>query len=346
MTKQNLGIIIVAYGNEAALPQLLKHVITEKEANDYLVLVDNHQRHKSAAIAEKTPGVDLVLRSKNIGFGAGCNLAAAALPEEINLILLLNPDVLPEEQAITKLREGAKQGWDAWMGLLTLPDGTINSAGNVVHLSGLSWCGYYGLAQASVTGPREISMLSGACLMIQKNVWDEVGGFDETYFIYDEDTDLSMTLHERGYKVGIVPSAVFVHDYSYEKGKLKWFYLERNRYVLICRHWPLLIFLLLLPLLLAIEAGFWIMSAIQGRFIIRTKAVLSFLRIFPSVLLARRHVQKRRRVTSRQFLEYLQPTLDTPLLGRIGASRPINGVFTLYYRAVVFLVRTLSARPS
>jgi GT2 family glycosyltransferase len=342
MTQQNLAIVIVAYGNESALPELLSRIVLEKGKGDYLVLVDNHPHHNSATVAEGIPGVDIILRSKNIGFGAGCNLGVAALPGKVSTLLFLNPDVLPEKYAITKLRRGAPAQWDAWMGLLTLPDGTINSSGNVVHLSGLSWCSHYGLPKASVTRPKAVSMLSGACLMIKKPVWDKVGGFDEDYFMYYEDTDLSMTLHERGYRVGVVPAAVFVHDYTYEKGQLKWFYLERNRYIFICRHWPAATFFMLLPLLLVAEIGFWAAAATQGRFVVRTRAVLSFLKIFPHVLSTRWPVQRRRRITNRQFLQYLQPALDTPLLGSAGASRTINRVFTLYYRVVIFLVRKLS----
>lgn len=332
------GIIIVAYGNEVAFPELLRQVAKQKRPSDYVVVIDNHPEHGCAALAEQSPAVDHVIRSDNVGFAAGCNRAVAALPADIELILLLNPDVLPAANAIATLRDGAAAEWSAWMGLLTLPDGTINSAGNVVHMSGLSWCNDYARPASSIVENRSVQLVSGACLMIRKAVWDELGGLAEDYFMYYEDTDLSVRLWQRGLTLGLVAEARFEHDYEFERGASKWFYLERNRYIFMIRLWPARLLIALAPFLIGVEIGLWVLSLGQGRFGARCRALTSFARLLPRLLIERRQLLRQSSFSSRQFLDHLQVELNSPLLGTLGRSRILNGLLQAYYRFARLLV--------
>lgn len=245
-TSNRLGIVIVAYGNQSSIKGLLDRLQGEKLPGDKMGLIDNHPDHLCADIAEQHGAVDLVIRSDNIGFAAACNLMVRRL-KNIDLILLLNPDTLPEPKSITYLRDSGKPEWGGWMGLLTLPDKRVNSAGNAVHLSGLSWCLGYGDKTSKYKEPFETTVLSGADMIVRKSVWDSIGGFDSIYFLYYEDTDLSYRITMAGYKLGVVPAAKICHDYDFGKSKTKWFYIERNRYLFIMRTWPAVVVAVLLP---------------------------------------------------------------------------------------------------
>ncbi len=337
---KNLGTILVTYGNEGGAPKLLDILVTNKRKNDFIVVYDNHPDHKFADIADSYKKIDLVIRSKNIGFASACNNGSSRMPTNIGVLLIINPDVIPLDNAINILRDqGFRKNYDAWMGLLILPNGKINSAGNIVHMSGLSWCSNYNESINRLNSNDEVVGLSGACLMIKRNIWEQFGGFYDKYFMYYEDTDLSLRLLKSGMKLGIVNNAVFEHDYEFNKSPQKWFFLERNRYIFIARQWPLALIVLFIPFFFITELGLWLVSIVQGRFIIRTRAFCSFLIICPKIIIERFHYLNRNSVTSSDFLKYLTPKVSTPLLKSFSSSKLINRIFKSYYLFVIFLCR-------
>jgi len=337
-----LGIVLVAYDNADSIGRLLEALGAEKRDGDRIVLVDNHPAHACAELAEKSIAVDLVIRSQNVGFGAGCNLGAAAIEDEVELLLFLNPDSTPEKGAITRLREGGEEEWAAWSGLLLLPDGRVNSAGNTVHLSGLSWCAGYGEEPSDYRPAPAPVALSGANLVVRTQAWKRLSGFAPDYFLYYEDTDLSFRLRSLGYGLGIVPGARITHDYEFDKSRQKWFFLERNRYVFILRNWPLSLLIVLAPLHIVTELGLWLVSVFQGRLLIRIHAVASFLRLLPRLLRQRRNISRQRVASAYECLRMLEPRIDTPLLSRLVRGRAISAVFGAYYKAAALVLRIAS----
>src|SRR3569833_546395 len=319
-----LGIVLVAFGNEATIDQLLERLASDKKAGDKIILVDNHPDHKTADIAEKHPVVDKVVRSDNIGFGGGCNLGAEQIEDQVDVLFFLNPDTLPKPGALDIIRHPAIEEWAAWMPLLVTPDGKVNTAGNILHISGLSWISHYGEPAENFKQAQDINLLSGACLAIKSDRWRQLGGFSHDYFMYYEDTDLCLRLKLLGYSLGLMPSAHVVHDYSYKKGKYKFFCLERNRQLLIIRTWPLGVILALLPVLIISELGLWAVSIIEHRFWQKVRSSLSLMRLLPAALVARRRNQSQNKLVSRQFLNVLTAEIDTPLLGKIGRSKIQN----------------------
>ncbi len=335
-----LGIVLVVYDNADSIGQLLAALSEEKRPGDRIVLVDNHPAHACADLAEGIDAVDLVVRSQNVGFGAGCNKGAAAIEDEVELLLFLNPDSSPEAGAISRLREGGKAEWAAWSGLLLLPDGRINAAGNTLHVSGLSWCTDYGVAPSDYrSAPASAISLSGADMIVRTQAWKRLGGFAPDYFLYYEDTDLSFRLKSMDLVLGIVPDAHIAHDYEFDKSRQKWFFLERNRYVFILRTWPLSLLIVLLPLQVVTELGLWLVSVFQGRLLIRIRAVGSFLRLLPRLLRQRHYISRQRVASGHECLRMLEPRVDTPLLSRLVRGRAISTLFNGYYKAAAFVLR-------
>ena len=109
--------------------------------------------------------------------------------------------------------------------------------------------------------PREVSFASGAALAVRREAWDAVGGFDDAYFMYGEDLDLSLRLRLAGWGVGIVPAARVAHDYEFAKGAYKWFHLERNRWWTILGAYPAPLLCALLPALLGAEVALLAVAA-------------------------------------------------------------------------------------
>jgi GT2 family glycosyltransferase len=330
------AIIVVAYGHETSIGNTLDAIAEDKYAQDSVILVDNHPQHRCAAIAKTHKAVDHVVESDNHGFGAGCNLGAN-YAKEADMLYFLNPDAVPQKNFLSEIKKAYadRPEWKAWMSLLLLPNGKVNSAGNVVHLSGLSWVLGYGKPASDYTVPMEVTSLSGACLAIRKSSWDELSGFTTDYFLYYEDTELSSRMLLRGWKMGLWPSSQVLHDYDFKKNNKKWFYLERNRYVYILSSWPIAVIILLSPLLLACELGLWLVSLMQRRFLLRLRSFLSFLKIIPSLPRLRRHAQIGRKISSRSFASSLAADLHNPFLGRISEIGLISDIFAAYKYLVI-----------
>ena len=202
----------------------------------------------------------------NSGFAGGCRAGVAA--SSAPLILFLNPDAQPAPGCLAALRAvaGERPGWGAWQALVTMDGGrAINTAGNVAHYLGISWAGSCGLPVGEAPAePVEVPFASGSAMVVRREAWAAVGGFDERYFMYCEDLDLSLRLALRGYGVGLAPRARVEHDYEFHKGARKWFLLERNRWWTIVSDYPGRLLAPLLPALLVLELALLVVAARDG----------------------------------------------------------------------------------
>lgn len=337
-----IGIVIVAHNNPLELRVLLTSVKEQVRRGDFVVVIDNHSEYLSAQVARKYEIVNKVIESKNEGFALGCNKASALIPKKISTFLFLNPDTQLKNNALDLLRDSPGNKWDAWMGLLTMKGNKINSAGNIVHMSGLSWCDSFNKPVSYANVDKYVNVLSGACLAVRRSVFEELGGIDDSYFLYFEDTDFSAQLMLRGKKMGLVSDAHIFHNYDYSKSKNKWFYIEKNRFVYILRCWPIAVILVLLPYLLVCEVGLWIVSIAEKRFLLRITSIFSFIKSIPRNLKGRRGVQNKRVISSYQFMQTIVSTINTEQLGNTEKFAIINILSTWYYKLGLLLLKPFS----
>lgn len=295
-----LAVVIVAHDSAADLARTLPPILEQLRPADELVVVDNGRNGPLSLPDRATPAGD----GSNLGFAGGAGLGARS--STAPLLLFLNPDAFPAPGCLDALRE-APEEWAAWQALVVLPDGGINTSGNVAHWTGLAWAGV-----TPPRGPREVGFASGAALVVRRADWDAVGGFDRRYFMYGEDLDLCLRLRLAGRGVGVLPDARVEHAYTYRKGDYKWFYLERNRWWTLLSVYPAGLLVLLAPALLALELVLVFVAARQGWLGAKLRAQAAVLRSLPAVLARRRTI--RRTIGARAFAAGLSPALDSPYL--------------------------------
>jgi GT2 family glycosyltransferase len=194
-----------------------------------VVVVDNASSDGTvAAVLESRPDVRVVALERSVGFAAACNRGAAR--GQAPLILFLNSDILATEGSIDVLVEALEATPDAVAagGRLVEP-GTRETqhrygpkpfptlATFAVRLSGTEqlWPGNPWTAQHLRHPPDEervtrVDQPAGACLLVRRDVFDELGGFDEFFWFWYEDVDLARRLSDRGALLN-VPGAVFEH---------------------------------------------------------------------------------------------------------------------------------------
>ena len=191
---------------------------------DYeLIVVDNGSTDGTAGFLAQLGGdVRIITNAENVGFAKACNQGAALAKGKY--LVFLNNDTIPQSGWLNALVAEAES--DASVGIvgskLLYPDGTIQHAGVVRDCQYLlpyhiykSFAGEH----PAVNQRREFQIVTAACLLIRRSLFEEVGKFDEGYLNGLEDADLCLKVRERGYQVVYQPRSVVVHLESQTPGR-------------------------------------------------------------------------------------------------------------------------------
>jgi N-acetylglucosaminyl-diphospho-decaprenol L-rhamnosyltransferase len=207
-----LGIVVVSFGSSALLERNLGDLSPQELPPHVIVVVENHpathQRHATRTLVSDR-GWELVEPGSNVGFGAGMNRGVGrAIELGCSQLLLLNPDVSIDAAAIRALHADSLTHPMALIApQMARPDGTpAPTRGEIDHRTGLT------RTRPEKRSHRADPWLSGACLMVSQRCWDIVDGFDDRYFLYWEDIDLSRRVLAAGGELRTLSEAVGAHD--------------------------------------------------------------------------------------------------------------------------------------
>lgn len=254
------SVIIVNYNNREDLQRCLPSLLPSLGSQDEVIVVDNASKDGTATwLGQTYPQVRLVISRENLGFGGGNNLGATHASGKY--LVCLNPDTTVErswlEALILVLENNPAAGLATSKILLLNDPQVINTCGNDVHISGITLCRGIGESRQSFTILEEVGAVSGAAFVIRRDLFDALGGFDERFFLYMEDTDLSWRARLAGFGCLYVPGSIVYHDYCLTFGPQKTFYQERNRYLMLLKCLRRRTLLAMLPVLLFAEVVTW-----------------------------------------------------------------------------------------
>ena len=192
----------------------LREVVATCAAGSYeIIVVDNASAAPTATALAGVAGLRVIRNERNVGFGEACNQGARSARGK--WLLFLNNDTVPRSGWLRALTEAAAApGVGAVGAKLLYPDGRLQEAGSVVWRDGSGWnYGHNEPADApEYCYVREVDYCSAACLLVNRGVFLELGGFDPRYApAYYEDTDLCFRLRERGLHTLYQPEAQVVH---------------------------------------------------------------------------------------------------------------------------------------
>ncbi|MCG3147280.1 MAG: hypothetical protein PCFJNLEI_00719 [Verrucomicrobiae bacterium] len=323
--------IITVNTNEKHRLQVCLPTVFASRGDFEVIIADNNSHDGSREfLATDFPQVRVLANPTNLGFAAGNNRGSRLARGRI--LVFLNPDtrVAPAwlEQLLAPFADPRVGLTTSKLLLMSRPD-CINTCGNDVHISGLTLCRGMNRPRSDYSEGGEISAVSGAAFAIRRELFETLGGFDEDYFIYMEETDLALRARLNGWTCHYAPGSEIEHDYKLRFGPNKVLYQERNRYMTLLKlyRWPTL--LLLLPVLFLAELVTWGFVILKDRksFATKWRAYWDVITNWKVILKKRRETQRLRRVRDCELLRTTIFRLDFGQVDAGGIGKLARGIF-------------------
>jgi GT2 family glycosyltransferase len=300
--ERTVAVVIPSWNSRALLPRCLDSLRDQGVELETLV-VDNGSSDGTVAYLERE-GVPHLALPENLGFARAMNLGAARVRAEA--VLALNADTVVEPGAVATLLDALEA--DPSLGgvqprILQLEEGSRDAERARLYSSGqglLPDGRAVELGAGEEQSPasregREVFGVCGAACLLRRELFDQLGGYDERYFAFYEDVDLNVRARIAGWRFAYTPEAVVWH-----LGNASWMaeaphpsawnarLVARNRIATQAKFMPARA----LPRILAIEAGALLRAARQGRLRATLRGKLEGLRLLPSMLRERHRLAR------------------------------------------------------
>ncbi len=288
------------------------------------------------------PRIHYVFRDEWIGFSGNNNLGLEKARElGCEYVHLTNEDTDVDSDYLLRAVERAERDPQVAcvQSLILLGDerALVNSCGNAFHYLGFGYSRGYRWSkeealrvldrERKINPDLEIGYASGAAVLVRMAALEGEPLFDERFFSYHEDTDLCLRLRLRGWKTVIEPTSIVWHYYEFAKAKINFYWMERNRYVLVFsyyRPWTLFMFMpILIVLDMATLAFSWQRNWLEMKW--RVYRDLCSLDFWRWIRLRRHSIQRERILRDRTFLrnavatiEFQEEAVRNPVLTFIG----------------------------
>lgn len=208
-----VSIIILSYNTQSLLRECLSSIFRWADSDVKVIVVDNHSQDQSVhMIRTKFPKVKLIESKENLGFAKGVNLGASHA--RTDLLLFLNSDTVLNKEDFERIVEFIRAKDDAGVvgGKLKNLDGSTSS----------SYSSFYGIWEIflllfwrkernNLRRPSRVDWVSGGFMLVKKDFFDVLGGFDPHFFMYIEDMEFCYRVKKEGYSVYYDPEAVVEH---------------------------------------------------------------------------------------------------------------------------------------
>jgi N-acetylglucosaminyl-diphospho-decaprenol L-rhamnosyltransferase len=224
MTVRDTHDVSIAIVNAGSRDDLLACLESLAGVDAEVVVLDNASDDGSvAAVHERFPGVRVIEQRRRAGFGENNNVIVRATSSRY--VYLLNPDTTSDDWGLDRLvaHLDANPRVAALGPRLVYPDGRAQPSAwrfptPAVAAYGLVTLGRRGVVESTGDETRDVDWNQAAALMIRRDALEEVGSFDEGFFMYSEETDLCLRLRQAGWRVQYFPSVTVVHHqpWAYE----------------------------------------------------------------------------------------------------------------------------------
>jgi len=217
----------------------------------------------------------------------------------------------------------------------------INTLGNRLHFLGFGFTSAYQLSDREINGYPEINgYASGCCLIIRREVFLQIDGWNENYYMYHDDIELSLKVRLAGYKIVLAPQSVVFHKYEFKRSIRMLYYMERNRYLLMLSFYPLRVLIFLIPGIIIMSLGMLFFSLFKGWFLTWLRVLVFFFlpSTWKQIRKNRADIKNLSRLSFKVITKKMESKIDfleisNPLLKYLG--NPLLGVYWFIVRRLI-----------
>jgi GT2 family glycosyltransferase len=313
-------VVVPTLAAGGVLADCLRSIETQTLGQFEVIVVDNSGTRLANS---SSPRVRIVSNDRNVGFGAAINQGFHL--SEAPYLATLNDDAVAHPLWLETLVAAAEARPRAGMfaSEVHLDAAQLDSAGMLIAADGSSKQRGHREPPSKFAELKDALLPSGSAALYRRKMLDEIGLFDETFFLYCEDTDLGLRARRAGWECAYVPGAIVDHRYSHSAGRaspMKAYYVERNRLYTAIKNLPLA--MLATAPFASLARYFWhLMSLVEGvgkaaefRDAGYSAALLPFLVLrahaaalfrLPRLLRERGRIRRNARLTTREFRSLL-----------------------------------------
>jgi len=318
-----ISVIIISWNSEKHLETCVECFTRQTYRSFEIIRIDNgsivNSRNKICNI-DTFLNLSTEILASNLGFATANNIGARMAKGE--WLVLLNADAFPEPDWLEKLVKAAEENpeysfFSSRQIQANNPD-LMDGAGDAYHISGLAWRnGYNHKAAEYGHEQKEVFSACAAAALISRDLFLEVGGFDEDFFSYFEDVDLGFRLRLLGKKCLYVPDAVVHHVGSASTGKRSDFsvyYGYRNMIWTFFKNMPSPLIWFLLPIHIGTLLFFIVYLSLRGQGKVILRAVFDAIKGMPKVLEKRKVIQRNIKIKPSELLKVMSTGLFEPYI--------------------------------
>jgi GT2 family glycosyltransferase len=319
LNSPSIAVVVVNWNSGQYLNKCLQSIRDQTFPATRVLVVDNASTDGSMDdLEQKFRDWEFIRLERNTGFASANNLAVNQV-NDCDWIAFLNPDAFARSDWLEKLVQAVEGFPDVKMfgsHMLGYDNGLIDGTGDIYHVSGVAWRRDYGMKTSRVNREAgEIFSPCAAASLISREVFLEVEGFDEHFYCYNEDVDLSFRLRLIGHRCIYVPDAVVEHVGSGTTSRYSDFavyYGQRNLVWSYFRNMPGLWFWVYLPqhILFSLIALIWF--SLKGKGVPVFKARLDALKGLPRVLKLRKKTQNSKTVAGEEVVDAMSRDFWVP----------------------------------
>lgn len=311
-----ISVVLVNHDGGRTVPAAIRALKQQDHPIHQIIVVDTASTDGSPELIRSTfPDVTLIRSGRNAGPGPARNLGLSLA--ETEFVLWLDDDIYLDTGCLSSMIRAQQETHAA----VVCPRIVFYPERDLIQCdgAGIHFCGTLSLLNTrqphgSGGGRTFPNGFGSACLLVDREVLSELGGFDESFFFYFEDLELSYRLRARGHLVCCEENAVAFHDLGRGEADLAFrgnsayypvkrvYYLLRHRWMTIAMHYQVRTLIMLLPALVLYEAASFMECLRRGWLLHWFKAVASVLKNMPILFRKRSKYQNARKVPDRELL--------------------------------------------
>jgi len=335
MTKKRLvSIIVVNWNGREHLEDCFTSLKRQTYAPLEILMIDNASVDGSVEYVRNCfPMVSVFINPENAGFGSAVNRGVEQAKGEY--VLFLNNDLYLNEYCMEKMvdmTEDEKVGAVVPKILYFNDRNRINSFGNIINYLGLACPKYIDEKDRPQMQVEETAC--GGIFLMKKEFFKQVGGFDQDFFMYHEDHDLSWRIRLLDKKLMVNPEAVIYHKYHFSKNPKKFYYSEKNRLQLLLKNYQVKTLLLIFPALILVELAELCFALTNKWFVLKIRGYLEIVGLLPSILKKRRVVQRLRMIDDSEIVRLFVGTLRIGGLRYSLLDKGLSPILNFYWKLI------------